>query len=450
VSGVPSHVAGDLSVPAAETIPPPPGRPKRPRNLNRRISAVLVVLILLGGYVLYAVDSSSTSILPPVTSTTSGPLFPTPIQHVIVVMMEDQGVADVLQYGPYERYLAENYAFDSQFQGLTSDSLKNYEFAISGTSTGTGVGNEMSNSFTLPQSNSLPIPYLLDRAGLTWASYTQGMPYPCDLTPNDQHGAFDRNDTDHNPFVHYLYVTSNRTYCAQHVLGLDAWNASLAAGDLPNYVWVTPNDTDDDHGGELFQSYNYSCAPQNLTNWPSCITRGDTWLQNFLTPLISSPIFSTSAILLTYDFNDTDKPNTTSLVYFAAISPYAHLDYTSTVAYNAFNLLTTTEWLLGLPPNKLHNDNWNNDVNPPMYDLFDFNPTYSVHGTVVSANGTGVAGHVVGSGYSVAANASGEFTLPMPNGTYSFSASFGSGCQSVPQDFTVFGAPVALEFKLSC
>ena len=420
-------------------------RPPRPRNLNRRISAVLVVLIVLGGYLLYAVESSSNSILPPAPDQSTGPSFPTPIRHVIVLMMEDQAVADVLKYGPYERYLADNYAFTSQYYGLTSDSLKNYEYAISGTATASPVLNATNNSVfavSLPQSKALPIPSILDTAGLTWTSYTESMPSPCDLQTvlNNTTHAYSPYDVYHNPFIHYGYVTTNSTYCAAHVLPLTSWSSDLAAGNLPNYVWVTPNDTNDDHG----------CSSGGaFPGAPTCIPHGDAWLRNFLGPFINSSFFSNSVVFLTYDFDDSSAPNTTALVYLAAISPYAHLDYVSGVISNPFNLLTTTEWLLGLPSGKLHYDAWKQNQNPPMLDLFDFGTTYSVGGTVRSTSGVASGVEVAGSGYRVSTNATGVFDLPMPNGTYTFTAGLGA-CQGAPETFRVTGAPVTVDLKVSC
>jgi len=419
--------ASPISTPATQSEPsvaPPKGRPQvgRPRgkNVNLRISAILLAVLLVSGVLVFELDvthkSSSAPPNPPPRIT-----FRTPIHHVIVLFMEDQNVSDVLAYGPFERYLAQHYAFASNYNGNTSDSLKNYRIAMSGP------------DYTA--ANTTTVPAQIVSAGGTWGAYMESMPLPCD----EQNDSAVGYSIDHDPFVHYTGIISNLSYCDSHVqaLNVTSWNEALASDSLPNYVWVTPNTTDDDHecsGGD------------NNSDAPSCIPHGDAWLKNFLSPFINSTSFSDSVVFLTYDYNRIEHSNRPALIYMAAISRYAHFDYTSETFYTHFDLLTTTEWFFYLP----YLDG--STLHPPLLDLFDFGASYTVRGTVM-ANGSAASGAIVrGEGYNVTTDSNGGFELPLPdNASYTLTAARANGsCVSVPQTFTVAGSNLTLDFSLSC
>lgn len=402
------------SPPASLYYPTAPPRRRRPTvgNLHYRVAAILVALLVFSAVFIYALETSHTSLIPPRSHDAPALDFPTPITHLIVIFMENHGRSDVLANGPFEKYISQRYASAANFHGMTYDSLADYMYATSG-------------SFTTGSASVSSVPQLIDNAKKTWAAYMQSMPTPCDTgntslyTPN------------HNPFVHYTYVTASASYCASHVLGLDAWNQSIASGTLPNYVFISPDLVND--------SDNISASI------------GDAWLHGFLSPFLNSSLFATSAVIVTYD---SDAPEGgmgnpgNGVIYLALLSPFAHFDYTSTSFYDDFDLLTTTEWLLGLGSTK-HSDNWA-EV-PPMTDLFNFNPTYTLGGTVKGQGGVLGDALVSGSGYSVRADALGTYSIPLPNGTYIFTASPPDGaCTSNPTMVTVPGANVSLNFDLPC
>ncbi len=436
----PADVWDGGSRPRSSPVAPSGPAPRRHRfaSLNTRVAAVLVALIVVGGVVLIDLELFHRP-APANTTPQETHNFPTPIQHVIVIFMEDQDLGDVLTNGSFERYLATHYAFASGYYGLTSDSLKNYEYATSGDEGDPNASN---------------LANLVNTTGESWMAYIESMPTPCDpnstvanttLPASEVGNQTDHlvYDTNHDPWVEYNYRfigKGNQTaYCDQHVVNLSQWNTTLTSGALPNYAWITPNDTNDDH----------ECPA-----CPEAIAHGDAWLRGFLNPFLNSSYFRNSVVLLAYDYNSTEAlpngqpDNVPAPVYMVAISPWAHLDFTSNVGYNDFNILTTTEWLLGLGHTG-HNDNW--PQNPPMTDLFDFAATYVVSGTVTN-NGSPVAGASVGGdGYDVITGMNGTFELPLPNGTYSFSASLSHGtCYGSPQGFTVAGGPTIADFRLSC
>ncbi|HLY76980.1 MAG TPA: alkaline phosphatase family protein [Thermoplasmata archaeon] len=312
--------------------------------------AIGIVLVLVGSSAVgvYHVESaSSPALLRPagvpstvLTHSTSAS-FPTPIQHVVVVMDENQNYSRVLAGGPFEAYLAKTYGTATNDYSILRGSDPAYMAATS------GFANRV-----FPQ-NVTNLGDLADAAGVTWAAFEQSMPVPCDTTRNWTAGY----DPNHNPFVLFNDTVRNTTRCDAHDLTWSSWTADVSAGALPNYSFVTPNLTNDESNSSL--------------------PVGDAWLQSWLSPLINnSAIFSNTAFLITYDENGGNSPDTPVVngttggqVYMVVVSPYSH-QLSSGRFYTTYSLLTTAEWLLGIPGGTLGNDSW--ALHPPLMDLFCF------------------------------------------------------------------------------
>lgn len=374
-------------------------------RLNLPVVVGLSALLLLGGGILWALDVTR----PPSVPVSPVDLFPTPIDHVITIFLENEPSEASVLDGPFEAHLAQQFATATNYHGLTGNSVADYFDATSGAFSGVVAS----------------VPQLVDRANESWAAYMESMPTPCD---NRSSGLY---DVAHDPFVNYRYVNSSQAYCDAHVQNLDAWNASLANGTLPNYVWVTPNNYDDGHN--------------------SSVEVSDRWLSLFLSPFFNSSLFRQSAVFITYDSNASSgglASNGNGLVYFVAASPYARQGYASLSYDTHYNLLTTTEWLLGLGRTN-HHDNWTTYF--PMSDLFDFAPTYLVDG-VVSAGGVAVAGaQVHGNGYTAITNTAGRYSFELSDGTFDLTATRPDGnCASDALVITVANGGATLNFALSC
>ncbi|MCI4318606.1 MAG: carboxypeptidase regulatory-like domain-containing protein [Thermoplasmata archaeon] len=338
---------------------------------------------------------------------TSG--FPTPIRHVVVVMLENQELAAVLSGGPYEAYLASHYAAAGQFYSAHHYSLPDYLAATSG----------------LVSTPSKPVATtsvgdLVQARGLGWKGIMESMPQACDRTDAWSAGY----DTAHDPFIWYKNVVSSPTRCDTHVVDLSAWNSSLLSGKLPNYVFVSPNTYHDTHNGTL--------------------AAADQWVENFTQGLLAYPkLFASTALFVTYDEGTTNAGYNGSFgghLYMALVSPYARMGYSSPHLYNTVSLLTTAEWLLGLGRTG-HHDNWT--VNPPMTDLFDFAPTHTVSGTVTDGGGQPLVAANVTDGLGVTATTGvlGNFSMTLPDGSYVLSAAL-DGRGSASQNVTVSGANI--------
>lgn len=318
------------------------------------VAAALLLLVLLLVSTTH-VPLPSTTDVSNAQTTARGPSFPTVIQHLVIVMMENKEATQVLSQAPYQNYVAKTYGYASSFWSVHRSSAIDYVAATSGT-TRTGLKQAIVN-----------VGDLVEAAGESWAGYMQGMPTPCYLgTGTTSSGYY----SGHNPFLRYSDITSNSTRCDRHVVNFAAWNQALSSGTLPNYSWVSPdihNDSDD-----------------------ASIAVGDAFLRGFLSPLVNSSLFASTAIIIVYDEGSgTDHGpygEGGGNIYCAVLSPISH--GVSKIPYLTFSLLTTTEWLLGLGRTGL-NDSWQSY--PPMVDLFGV-PTVTVSGSVRSSSGAAITG----------------------------------------------------------
>ena len=309
--------------------------------------------------------------------------------------MENENSSIVPAHGPFEAYLAQTYASATNDFSVHHYSVPAYQAATSGI-----------DSAAYPPTHSVGnIGDLSDSANRTWAAFEQSMPQPCD-TSFDWPAGY---DIQHNPFIMFTDIASNVTRCDAHDLTWSSWTTDVSLNAIPNYSFVTPNTTDDDHN--------------------SSIPVGDAWLQGWLSPLINdSAIFSNTAFIITYDesaYNNTPAVNGSSggQVYTVVVSPYSR-GLTSDAFYNTYSVLTTAEWLLGLPSGTLGNDSWT--LNPPMRDLFTF-PTPPFHVTFAETGLPSATNWSVAMDGVTRASTTAVIAFSGYNGTYSYSVEPVSG-----------------------
>jgi large repetitive protein len=375
-------------------------------RLQVAVAVCLVVVMVVPGVLMF--DTTASNGIPGATNTAASAsvhTYPTPIRHVVVVMDENSAITATLAQ-PYFNYLAHHYAIADNFFSARHNSLNDY---IAGTS------GELNLAFNQTELN---VGDLADAAGVSWDGFMESMPTACDFSDTPLYGV------SHNPFVHYQDIAANYSRCVNHVLPLSVFNSELSSGTIPAYSWVTPNEFDDGH------------TPGNVTN-------ANNWLASWLPTVINSSAFSSTVVFVTFDEGYGGLPYGTGGGQIAtiAISPYIRDGYSSLVPYNTYSLLTTSEWLLGLGSTG-HNDSWSQS--PPMYDLFTFEPTFTVSGTVTNLAGSILYGaNITDSVYTWAgARAGGAYSLSAANGTYAITAS-APGYYPESKLLTVSGGPVS-------
>jgi phosphatidylinositol-3-phosphatase len=171
----------------------------------------------------------------------------------------------------------------------------------------------------------------LDQAGLTWMSYQEDM--TAGQCPIESVG---RYAAKHNPFVFFEDVSgkppgTNNEFCIKHHKPYkDFFAADLAANNLANYVFITPNLCNDMH---------QSCK-QNVHR----ITAGNDWLEAELPRIIDWVTKNAGVIFIIWDEGDK-----TQKLPFLAIGPGVNPNHVSAVPFNHGSLVRSVEEIFSLP-----------------------------------------------------------------------------------------------------
>jgi hypothetical protein len=224
--------------------------------------------------------------------------------HVFVIVMENKSPAEALT-GAFTASLAARYGVAENYRAVSHPSVPNYLALTSGSTW--GVTDDSYHS--LPKKD---IGTQLTDAGVSWRAYLQGyQPGGCLTSPLPY-------DPGHNPFAFY------GGGCPPNVVPMTLLNADLA-GAAPTYAWLGPDMCNDEH----------SCP----------VSVGDTWLQQAVGDVMSSPAWKNHGVLfVTWDEDDGGGDNhVLTLVIAPGLSHRV-----SQVAYDHYSLLATVEHLLGV------------------------------------------------------------------------------------------------------
>jgi hypothetical protein len=348
--------------------------------------AILVVAVLAGPTLQGSAGVGASSIPVGETMLVNSPGVH-PIQHVVIIVLENEELQEVWAAGPYEKYLASTYGNATQDYAACHPSAPNY-LAMVSTETNQ-CGSDNWNNYT-----NRTIANPLQTAGFSWAGYAESLPAnACTAPGSATHGSF---ATRHVPFLYFANITSKTSYCQDHVLSSSVFNSSLANGTLRNYSFYTPNLCDDGHTG---------CGG-NTTD-AQLTAQADSWLRDFLSPILnhtgrySSPkeqaVVNHTAFIVTFDEGAAWLYNGYSIkaissgenyawcqangtagdavcggrIFLTVISPYSlHLKYKDLTSQVA--LVTTVEWLFGLGKVRNPGSYDSGGKYPPLKGLFTF------------------------------------------------------------------------------
>jgi phospholipase C len=158
--------------------------------------------------------------------------------RVIVVVEENHSFGQIIgsPQAPFLNRLAANGALLTSYFAITHPSLPNYIAMVSGDTQ--GITSDCGDC-------NVDAPNLTDQleaAGISWKAYMEGLPAPC----SDAHtaGPYAKK---HDPFMYFASIRDNPARCHK-VVPADRLDADLAAGRLPRFVFVTPNQDHDMHG----------------------------------------------------------------------------------------------------------------------------------------------------------------------------------------------------------
>ncbi|HKW22472.1 MAG TPA: alkaline phosphatase family protein [Ktedonobacterales bacterium] len=218
--------------------------------------------------------------------------------HVFIIMMENHSTADIIgdPNAAYINSLARTYGQATNYFGVTHPSFPNYLAATSGNNwyynSDTTAGQLFDHTNIVDQ---------VQASGRTWKAYMDSMPAGQPLADNANGG---RYVVKHDPFIMYADVRNNPER-AQNIVPLTQLSTDLSSGDLPNYVWITPDQCDDMHGIGGVNSPCPFANKQGDQNDQNLIKDGDTFVQTWVTAIQHSRSWTKrSVIFLTWDEND--------------------------------------------------------------------------------------------------------------------------------------------------
>ena len=173
----------------------------------------------------------------PIPTQTPIPLVPN-FKHIIIVVFENKEFGTVVNNSrmPYFNQLARSYTLLTQFYAEIHPSLPNYLAMIGGDTFG------VTFDCTSCIEEATTLPDLIESAGLTWITYQEDMPSPCFAGPESGNYAMK-----HNPFVYFKPIRLDTERCKRSIVPLTQLSVDLAAGALPNFVFITPNLCNDAH-----------------------------------------------------------------------------------------------------------------------------------------------------------------------------------------------------------
>lgn len=285
----------------------------------------------------------------------------TKVNHVFVIIEENHSWSTILKNhdAPYinnellkKGAYASNYHNISPTLGELHPSELNYISIEAGTvkfsdytfTTDNGASTQNSTASTQH------LVTLLEKNGYSWKAYEEGISgNECPIQSSGDYAA------KHDPFVFFHDVSGNppstdNKYCQQHIRPLSELAEDIETGNLPNYVFITPNLQHDMHNGTIAQA--------------------DTWLAQQVPTIMNSPQFKKDgALFITWDEGSEkqdDNKERNDPIGMIILSPFAKKNYTDTTMYSHASLLKTIEEIFQIKPLLgLAND-------PQTKDLRDF------------------------------------------------------------------------------
>jgi acid phosphatase len=262
---------------------------------------------------------------------------PTPIpvrlvpdfSHIVIMIFENREYGMVVgnRDMAYFNLLASSYTLLTQHYAPAHPSLPNYLALIGGDTFGIFDDCDFSDCYI----NAPSLPDLIEASGRTWKTYQDDMPSPC-FTGNTL-----RYVRKHNPFIFFDPIRTNAVRCESSIVPLTQMDADIAANDLPDFIFITPD-------------ICYSAHDCTLS-------LADSWLKEQMDKLY--PALESSGepylIVLTWDEGQGDH-SCCGLPELAGgriatvfISPQVRENFQDNTPYSHYSILKTISEAWGLP-----------------------------------------------------------------------------------------------------
>jgi hypothetical protein len=286
------------------------------------------------------------------TSTSSG--VPR-LNHVILIMEENNGFSDVIgnKAAPNLNYLAHAFGLETKYYGVSQDSSETNYVGLLGGSTD-GVTSD--DPYWKNRVNEPSLITQLDKAGISWKAYLQSLPYAgyqgicypakCNGSPDSDPLYVSKHDAIQN----FTGSWNARDWSRQVPVG--QLSTDLRSGNVPTFSYIVPDECHDMHGDPPFciDSGNIG-DPQNQR----LVAQGDAYLGQLVSQITHASFWSkgNNAILITYDNGDTnagccDANNGGGQVATVVITSHGPRHATLALPANHYSLLQTIQDSLGL------------------------------------------------------------------------------------------------------
>lgn len=313
-----------------------------------------------------------------------GPSF----DHIFVIMLENHSQSSVIgdANAPYLTSLASQYSTADNYYGVTHPSMPNYIAAIAGDN----FGIQDDNDQNVVNLNRVNLVDQLESHHIGWGAYLETLP----ANKLDRFGPTLADGTvaslyakKHNPFVLFDDVKNNPARMAK-VKDYSQLSTDLNGPKAPKFVWISPNQCNDMHGGVYATISGHSETPcpygsvKDDANDAALKQKADTFVKTAVATITGSKAWTKrSAIVIVTDENDYTGNTTTGgwesaagccdspyvsaadarvsaswpggtyggglipAIVVTASGPRHFVDHT---AYNHYSLLTTIEQNFGL------------------------------------------------------------------------------------------------------
>lgn len=230
-----------------------------------------------------------------------------PLDHIFVIMLENHSQSSVIDdpNAPFITSLAHQYAMADNYYGVTHPSMPNYIATLAGDNFGLQDDNDQ-NVVNLDRPNLVD---QLEAHHISWDAYM-------DTLPANKLDRFAPSAADplyakkHDPFVLFDDIKNNPARM-DHVRDYSQMAADLNSPDAPQFVWITPNQCHDMHGGvyDAVPGHPETPCPYGSTkddpNDAALKQKADAFVHGAVDTIMSSKAWTPrSAIVIVTDEND--------------------------------------------------------------------------------------------------------------------------------------------------
>lgn len=268
----------------------------------------------------YAAAATALTLHP--TSSVAGQSF----DRFVQIFLENQDY-DIAVGDPNIAYLASLGLTLDNYWSVTHPSQPNYVAALGADTNGVWL-----DDFTQIDDDVGTMLDLLDAANVSWSIYGEDMPFSgfeADWV-NQETGA-NMYVRKHNPMMSYNSATGDVDRLAK-AKNTTMFYEELASGTLPQWIWITPNMTDDGHD--------------------SSITVAGQWARDFLEPLLDNSNFNIDKTLIVLTWDECENyllENRVLAVLLGSAVPDSLVGTTNSTKLGHYSLSKTAEenWSLG-------------------------------------------------------------------------------------------------------